>query len=65
MEGDWVWSGRGGEQVEVFYIKVYRNIPFGIKIFCLIQVPEFGWLDRPNAISAEENCLAWGVTFTR
>ncbi len=29
--------------------------------FCL---QEFGWLDRPFA-SAEENCLAWGITFTR
>ena len=29
-----------------------------------LNVPEFGWLDRPLA-SNEENCLTWSVTISR
>ena len=29
-----------------------------------MQVPDFGWIDRPLP-SAEENCLTWSISISR
>ena len=30
----------------------------------ILQVPDFGWIDRPLP-SAEENCLTWSISISR